>query len=254
MPRHRSNASPISTSNIKRPPMSGIFQMPDFTQAEKRRKAALHDLVGRILIGPPDVLPVKRSTVALLFGLAIDRLAERDNKTAEALRHCASHYARLELAELTASTNGLPDDAAAIAKLDWLLSEEQTYSLDDMRDCLDAYRRALGKRACYPRTLRRQDTLLRNYARSHDYPIGTRAMRGNRREWVREYLPAMITEAQAVPCFHEWRSLTDQDRDYVLNAVDGNTSLSKLSALVLTLLHPQTVDSLLKRLLPRGRH
>jgi hypothetical protein len=63
----------------------------------------------------------------------------------------------------------------------------------------------------------------------------------------------MIAEAQAVPCFHEWLPLTDEDRDIALNAVDGTTAPSQLSALVMTLLHPLTVDSILKRFLSRRR-
>jgi hypothetical protein len=257
MPRHRSRKWPVPHISIKRPLRPGLFQMTaqQITEMKevitaKKRRDALYDLMGVILIGPPGAFPIKPSTGASLFGLSVDRLAKYEPKTAAALLLCAAYHSRLELFALT--LRKAPNKTlVAIAKAQRLLCEKQTYS--HMRDCLDAFRRALGKRTCYPRTLRRQDELLRAYARSHKYPIGTRAERDKRRKWVHEHLSGMIAEAQTVACLHEWRSLTDDDRDAALNAITANTSPAQLSALVLTLLHPVTVDSLLKRLLPRHR-
>jgi hypothetical protein len=65
---------------------------------KKKRKVALHDLMGLILVGPPGAFPTKPSTLEALLKLTVDRLAKYEPKTAAALLHCAAYYRRLELA------------------------------------------------------------------------------------------------------------------------------------------------------------
>jgi hypothetical protein len=267
MPRNRSQKSPVSTPSTKRPSPTGLLQMvgsprsPDVREEDsvRARQAALGDLVGLILVGPSNVFPIKPPTAQALFGLAIDRLAEHDKTTADALRRYAAQHARLELLDFRISTGGPSLDGAGVAKLErllltleWLLSKPLT-SAEDLQDDFGRYSRAVGKRICHLRTLRRQDELLRGYGRTHSYPVGTAARRAQRPAWVHQHLRAMIAEAQVVPCWHSERDLTDEEVDNLLNDVDERTSIARLSALVLTLLHPTTIDYLLKRLLPRRR-
>lgn len=250
MPRSRSRKPSVSPEGPKRPSSAGL---PNLRQeAAKDRKAWLHDLVDMIMGWPP-IFPIKHSTGEALFSLALEQLAHHDKTTADALRRYSGLSARLEVLDLSASTLGLPPGDAIVAKLRWLLEEPPMHSTEDLRDNFHRYRRAVGKRTCHPTTLRRQDELLRAYGRAHNYPAGARVERVKRLAWAYTHLPAMIAEAQGVPCWHPQPDLTKQDLDDVLNGVDAQTSLIKLSALVLAQLHATTTDYLLKHVLPRRR-
>lgn len=257
MPRYRSRTPLTSTVISKRNPRPGLLttqlsphQAEELTSA-KAWKAMLTDLGFAMLVGPSDKFLMKPSTATGLFGLALERLAEHDKTMADALRRYAGMFGRTDLLDLRTSTEGLKPIPNVIATLDWLMSEPIMCSVDDMPNYFDEYRRASGKRTCYPRTLRRQAQLLHTYGSAYNYPARSRL--NQRPAWIREHLMAMIAEAQKVACWHPWRDLTDQDRENVMINVKSHGSLAKLSALVLTQLHPISEDYLLKRLLPR-RH
>jgi hypothetical protein len=249
MPQPRSRTSPDPTTSTKGTSPQGLIHMAKSTQspqaregAAKSRRDALHDLVGLILVGPSNVFPFKPSTAQALFDLAVGLLAQHDKTKADALRRYAAYIARMELMQL-------PPGADNAATVKWLLSEP-VISAEELRTNFHKYSRAVGKQSCHPRTLRRQNELLRAYGCAHKYPSGSLTERGQRPAWARDHLMAMIGEAQAVPCWHPLHDLGRYDLD---QDIDEYTSLSKLSALVIARLHGINPDSLLKRLLPRRR-
>ena len=250
MPRHRSSMS-RSTVSMKCPSPSGLIQAAG---VEMRRKAALRDqlrdLVSAIAVGP-NAFPIKRSMGQALFGLAVDLFAKHDKTKAEALRRFAGQFARLEFLDFKTTPMGLSSGDASVAT--WLLSEELTYSAEELRDKFRTFSRAVGKQTCHPTTLRRQYKLLNAHVLAHNYPIGVRSLQNQRPTWVREHLLAMIAEAQMVSCWHSQPDLTEEDLETVLNEVDEQTSPSKLSALVVAHLHSISADSLRKRILSRRR-
>lgn len=218
--------------------------------AAKARRTAVSDLLGVIMVGPPDEFPFKQAAGQELFELAIKKLEVHDMTTAVALRRYASIFGRLDLLDLKMSTNGLSsiERAAAIAK--WL-DDPPSYSLEDLRNDFDRYRRVTGKQTCHRRTLRRQYELLRDYARKNSYPSKTLAARGQRSTWVRKHLLAMIALAAEVPCWHPRRELVAREWEEFMRDVDKKTSLTQMIALVLAYIHSTTSAYLLNRLLPR---
>lgn len=252
MSRCPSRTSPVSTTKSKRTSPSPSSSLTESTTTVKERRAALSDLVGAIFVAPPHELFLKPSTARALFDLAVDQLTLHNKTTAEALRRYATVRANLDQLDLIASTEGLPSSAATTAaKIEWLLGPP-TCLATDVRNDFDTYRRTIGKQTCHLRTLRRQDELLRAFARAKNYPTGTQIQRPQRQAWCREYLSAMIAEAQHVTCWHQQPDLTPRDMGKILGKVGQETSISKLSALVLEYLHPTTSESILKRLLHRG--
>lgn len=249
MPRHRSPTSLLSAARAAHTsPSSSITKS---ASAVKARRTALSNLVGAILVAPPDGVFLKPSTAKALFDLAVDQLTLHNKTTAEALRRYATVHANLDQLDLITSTEGLPSSVVtATAKIEWLLGPP-TCLATDLRDDFATYRRTVGKQTCHLRTLRRQDELLRAFAQAQNYPTRTQIHRLQRQAWCREHLSAMIAEAQHVSCWHQQPDLTPRDMDKILRRVDQETSTSKLSALVLEYLHPTSSESLLKR---RLRH
>ncbi len=269
MSQRQSRKSPISITHTKQRSSSGMLPVAgsssrgalytrtpshDVTEesSEKVRKDALHDLAGLIIVGPPNEFPVKPSTGRAMFDLAVDCLARHDKTTADALLRYAAQFGRLELLGLHASIEGLSPDTTDAAIVKWLL-EPSLWSTNDLQNDFPSYRRAVGKRACHLRTLRRQYELLRTYGRTHKYPAGPQSRRIQRMNWVREHLLGMITAAQCVPCWHQQENSTAHEQEKLLSQVDEKTSIAALSAMVLSQLHPKSADYLLKRLLPPPR-
>lgn len=251
MPRHRPPTSPVSTARAKSTSPSPSSPLTESTSAFKARTTALSDLIGAILVAPPNEFCLKPSTARALFDLAVDQLALHNKTTAEALRRYATVHANIDQLDLIASTEGLSSSAASTAaKIEWLLGPP-TCLATDLRGDFDTYRRTIGKQTCHLRTLRRQDKLIRAFARAQNYPTGTKIQRLQRQAWCRDHLSAMIAEAQHVTCWHQQPDLAPRDLDKILGKVGQETSTSKLSALVLEFLHPTTSESLLKR---RLRH
>lgn len=239
----RSERSPDSTGSLK----EGLIHSKLVTARERR--AALSDLMGAIVVGPPGGFPVNWSMARALFGLALNLLAKHDKTTADVLDRYAGMLARKEALDWKTT-----DD---VLKMKWLLSALSTRQTVNLEEDFDHYRRAVGKQTCHLRTLRRQDELLRTYGRTHGYPAPSdaHARRTQRQAWVRKHLRAMMAEAQVVPCWcwHSQSNLTDKDMAKLVNNVDEYISLSKLSALVLGQLHGTTPAYVLKRLQSRRR-
>ncbi|MBA5861616.1 MAG: hypothetical protein GDA65_02735 [Nitrospira sp. CR1.1] len=193
---------------------------------------------------------MKPSTGRALFNLAIDKLAVHDKTTAEALRRFASVHGRLDILEYRCAIDDRPPLEQAVISINWLW-DPAPFSADELQDDFETFRQFTGKKNCHPRTLRRQHELLRAFQHTHRYPTGGYIRRSQRQAWCKEHLPAMISEAQGMPCWHHQPAPTAQDLNEILEKVGEETSSTKLSALIMEYLHPTTSESLLKRLLRR---
>lgn len=241
---HRRSHSPQRTTADQPPP-----SRPGLIETYTRRVRLL-DLVGRIGVGPPNEFPMRPSTGRALFNLAIDKLAAHDKTTAEALRRFAATTGRLDILEYRLATDEVPTLEKARIAIEWL-SDPSPFSASELQDCFDTFRLHTGKKACHPRTLRRQHELLRSFQHTYRYPTGNLARRSQRQAWCKEHLSAMIAEAQRMPCWHEQPDPTAKDLKEILQDVGEETSVTKMSALVMEYLHPTTSESILKRLLRR---
>lgn len=250
MPRHPINRAHRSRARVGRP---GVINQADpHRQTKKLLRNFCQNLVDDTVVGPPQ-FPIRRSVGEALFGLAITHLAKHDQTTADALRRYSGQYARLDEFLLAGATFRKSPIESVVARVEFLLTEPDLGLINELQKNFKKFRKQFGRQTCAPKTITRQDELLRDYCRDHQYPAGSPAKRNERYNWAKAHLPVMIATAKAVTCWHPSPDFTKQKLEEIAGGIDAKTSASSLRALVLGHLHMVSPNYIAKRLLPR-RH